>query len=346
MGGRAAAASYPERDAMKALVTGGNGFLGRYIVEKLLEKGWSITSLSRRQDGELARLGVPTITASVADKAALGRACAGMDAVFHVAAKVGMGGPWNEFYQTNVIGTQNVIEACVNNGVPRLIYTSSPSVVFDGSDHDLLDESAPYPERYLAHYPKSKALAEQDVLQANGAGGLLTCSLRPHLVWGPRDTNLIPRLIDRAKKGKVKIIGAGENIVSNVYVENAADAHLLAAEKLAPGSPVAGSAYFITQREPVRLWDWINEILKGLDLPPVTSKIPFGVAYAVGAAMELAYGALGLEGEPMMTRFLAQQMARSHHYSIEKARRELGWEPAIGHKEGMTRLIADFKARG
>ncbi|MDH5509174.1 MAG: NAD-dependent epimerase/dehydratase family protein [Nitrospinota bacterium] len=330
---------------MKALVTGGRGFLGRYIIEKLLEKQWSVVSLSRQPDPELLKLGVPTVTASVTDKAALVPACADMDVVFHVAAKVGMGGPWSEFYETNVIGTQNVIEACVHNGVTRLIYTSSPSVVFDGSDHDLLDESAPYPAKYLAHYPETKAMAEREVLRANGRDGLLTCSLRPHLVWGPRDTNLIPRLIDRAKKGKVKIVGDGNNVVSNVYVENAADAHLLAAEKLCEGSPGAGSAYFITQPEPVKLWDWINEILEGLDLPRVTQKVPFGVAYAVGGAMELAYGALGLESEPVMTRFLAQQMARSHHYSIEKARRELGWEPAIGHREGMDRLIRDFRMK-
>ncbi|MDH5637617.1 MAG: NAD-dependent epimerase/dehydratase family protein [Nitrospinota bacterium] len=333
---------------MKALVTGGRGFLGRYIIEKLLEKKWSVSSLSRLPDPELLKLGVPTITASVTDKAALVAACAGMDVVFHVAAKVGMGGPWSEFYKTNVIGTQNVIKACLHNGVTRLVYTSSPSVVFDGNDHDLLDESTPYPTKYLAHYPETKAMAEREVLRANGRDGLLTCSLRPHLVWGPRDTNLIPRLIDRAKKGKVKIIGDGNNVVSNVYVENAADAHLLAAEKLAAGSPasgspVAGSTYFIAQPEPVKLWDWINEILEGLDLPRVTRKVPFGVAYTAGGAMELVYRALGLRSEPMMTRFLAQQLARNHHYSIEKARRELGWEPAIGHKEGMARLIADFK---
>jgi len=330
---------------MKALVTGGSGFLGRFIVEKLLQKGWSVTSLSRRPAPELQKLGVRTVTASVTDRDALTSACAGMDAVFHVAAKVGMGGSWNGFYQTNVNGTKNVIDACVENGVPRLIYTSSPSVVFDGKDHDMMDESAPYPAKYLACYPETKAMAEREALRANGRKGLLTCSLRPHLVWGPRDTNLIPRLIDRARRRKVKIVGHGDNIVSNVYVENAADAHIHAADRLREGSPVAGSVYFIAQPEPVRLWDWINEILGKLGLPLVTRKVPFGAAYAAGWAMEAVYQALRFESEPIMTRFLAQQLSKNHHYSIEKARRELEWEPAIGHKEGMDRLIRDFRMR-
>ncbi|MDH4183288.1 MAG: NAD-dependent epimerase/dehydratase family protein [Nitrospinota bacterium] len=330
---------------MKALVTGGSGFLGRYIVEKLTQQGWQVTSLSRRRDAALEKIGVKTHVASVTDRAGLALAAAGVDAIFHVAGHVGVGGPWSDYYQTNVIGTQNVIEACVNNGVPKLIYTSSPSAVFDGKSHGLQDESAPYPDNFLGHYSKSKAMAEQQVLKANGHRGLYACALRPHLIWGPRDTNLIPRLIDRAKKGKVMIVGDGRNRVSNVYVDNAADAHILAAQKLLPGSPVAGSAYFIAQPEPVMLWEWVNDILDGLGLPRVTRRIPLPVAYYAGAMMELVYGAMGIKAEPMMTRFLALQFAMDHYFSIEKARRELGWEPAISHQEGMERLIADFKSK-
>ena len=329
----------------KALVTGGNGFLGRYIVEKLLAGGWEVISISRRPSPELEAIGAKTVTASVTDKPALVKAMAGVDVVFHVAGHVSMGGPWNRFCQTNILGTRNVIEACRENHVPKLVYTSSPSVVFDGANHGVQDESAPYPARFLAYYPKSKAMAEKEVLEANGVGGLSTCALRPHLIWGPRDTNLIPRLIDRARKGRVMIVGDGRNMVSNVYVENAADAHLLAAERLHPGSPVAGSAYFIAQAAPVRLWDWVNEILEGLGMARVERRMPLGLAYTIGAAMELVYAILRLESEPMMTRFLALQFAMDHQFSIEKARKDLGYEPAISHQEGMKRLIADFKTK-
>jgi len=324
---------------MKALVTGGGGFLGRYIVEKLIARGDDVTSLSRADHPELRKAGARTVTADIADKDSVLTALKGMDAVLHTASRVGIWGAKDEFYKTNVLGTRNIIEACQKSGVGRLVYTSSPSVVIDGEDHRGIDESYPYPSRYLASYPETKAIAEREVISANGDGGLLTCSLRPHLVWGPRDTNLIPRLIDKAKSGKLKIVGDGSNMIDTVYVENSADAHILAVDKLAsPGSPVAGSAYFISQGEPVNCWEWINDVLNRFGLPPVTRKVSFKTAYAVGSAMELAFKAFNIGSEPPMTRFLALQLAKSHYFNIDKARKELGYKPAIGTEEGMERL--------
>jgi nucleoside-diphosphate-sugar epimerase len=323
---------------MKALVTGGGGFIGRYIVEKLVARGFDVTSLSRGDHPELGALGVKTARADVCEREKVITAVSGMDVVFHTAARVGVGGRLAGFHRVNVIGSRNVVDACVAGGVKRLIFTSSPSVVFGGEPHEGADETAPYPSSFNAHYPATKAIAERETLSANGRDGLLTCAIRPHLVWGPRDTNLIPRLLARADAGRLVMVGDGQNLVDMVYVENAADAHILAMDRLFAGSPVAGSAYFITQGEPVNLWDWVNRILKRLGRAPVKKRVSYPLAYAVGAVMETAYTLLGVDAEPPMTRFLAQQLAMSHHFDIGKARRELGYTPKIGADEGLERL--------
>lgn len=327
---------------MKALVTGGGGFLGRCIVGKLQERGYEVTSLSRGAYPELEKIGVETVRADLADGDAVTAAIKGMDVVFHTASRVGIWGPYREFYDANVIGTRNVIDGCRKGGVAKLVYTSSPSVVFDGRDHEGIDETYPYPVMYLAHYPETKAIAEREVMVANGEE-LSTCSLRPHLIWGPGDTNLIPRLIARAKSGRLRMVGGCENLIDTVYVDNAADAHLQAADALAPGSPVAGSAYFISQGEPVNLWEWVNTILNRLDLPKVTKSMSFKSAYAAGAVMETVYGLFGVSAEPLMTRFLALQLARSHYFSIEKARRDFGYSPRLGMDEGLDRLVQSLR---
>jgi nucleoside-diphosphate-sugar epimerase len=236
-----------------------------------------------------------------------------------------------------------VIDACRKHGVPKLIYTSSPSVIFDGLSHENVNESHPYPERFLCHYPHSKSMAEQAVLAANGTDGLSTVSLRPHLIWGPRDNHLIPRLIQRARSGRLRRVGDGQNLISMSYVENVASAHLQAADALGPNSPAAGQAYFINEPEPVNLWQWIDELLRLAGLPPVDKTISTKAAYRAGAVLEALYGILRLPGEPPMTRFVALQLAGSHYYDISKARRDFGYKPIVSVEEGMRRLQPDLR---
>jgi nucleoside-diphosphate-sugar epimerase len=327
----------------QALVTGGGGFLGLYIVEQLVARGDKVRVLCRGPYPRLNELGVECVTGDVRDASAVTRACAGVDVVFHVAAVSGIWGSWEHYHETNTVGTENVIAACRKGNVPRLVYTSSPSVIYDGRDHRNADESLPYPGHYLCHYPHSKALAERAVLAANGVGGLVTTALRPHLIWGPRDNHLIPRLIARARTGKLRQVGWGDNLISMSYVENAAHAHLLAADRLALGSPVAGQAYFINEPEPVNLWDWINRLLGLAGLPPVARSISPRAAYAAGALLEKVYGLLHLAAEPPMTRFLAQQLSGTHSYDISKAARDFGYQPIVSVAEGLRRLEPELK---
>jgi nucleoside-diphosphate-sugar epimerase len=326
-----------------ALVTGGGGFLGLYIVEQLVARGDRVRVLCRGRYQRLDELGVEQLQGDVRDAAVVGRACAGVDVVYHAAALSGIWGPWDHYHRVNTLGTLNVIAGCLVNRVPRLVYTSSPSVVYDGRDHLGADETLPYAARYLCHYPPSKALAEQAVLSANGIEGLATVALRPHLIWGPRDKHLIPRLMARARSGRLRRVGRGENLISMSYVENAAAAHLQAADRLAPNSPLAGKAYFINEPEPVNLWGWINELLVRAGLPAVTKSISPSAAYAAGAACELVYKALRLSSEPPMTRFLAQQLSGSHYYSIARAQRDFGYQPVVSVEEGLRRVEPELK---
>lgn len=324
--------------SVSALVTGAGGFLGLYLVEQLLERGTRVRTLCRGQYAELEALDVETVRADLRDREATLAACRDIDVVFHVAAVAGLGGPWRHYYEINTLGTEHIVEGCRRHGVGRLVFTSSPSVTFDGTDQRGVDESVPYPETWFGHYPHSKALAEQHVLAANGVDGLLTCSLRPHLIWGPRDRHLIPRLLQRARSGRLRRVGDGTNLVDMVYVENAAEAHLLAADALKPGSAVAGSAYFISQGEPVNCWQWIDEILGLAGLPPIKKTISLRAAWRVGAVFEFVYRLLGRKTDPPMTRFLAAQLATSHYFDITRAREDFGYRASVSTAEGMRRL--------
>ncbi len=322
---------------MKALVTGGGGFLGGAIVRLLIERGDTVRSFSRGENPELARLGVEQIQGDLADREAVLRAAAGCDTIFHVAAKAGIWGNYAEFHRTNVTGTENVLAACRHHNIGRLVYTGSPSVVFDGRDVEGGDESLPYPTHFEAHYPKTKALAEQQVLAAN-APALATVSLRPHLIWGPGDNHLVPRIVARARAGKLRRIGNSPCLVDTVYVDNAAQAHLLAADRLVFGGAVAGKSYFISNGEPIPLWEMVDRILAAAGLPPLTRSVPPKVAYAAGVVCEGLWSLLHLAGEPPMTRFVARELATAHWFDISAARRDLGYAPQISIDEGMRRL--------
>ena len=322
---------------MKMLVTGGGGFLGKAIVKLLVERGDTVRSFSRSEHPALAALGVEHCRGELGDAAAVMRAAEGCDAVFHVAAKAGVWGPYEEFYRANVIGTRHVVAACRRHGIRRLIYTSSPSVVFDGRDMEGVDESVPYPRHFEAFYPQTKAEAEQLVLQAND-GQLATVALRPHLIWGPEDNHLVPRILERGARGALRRIGKRECLVDTIYIDNAALAHLQAADYLAVGSPVSGKAYFLAQGEPLPLWEVVNRILGAGGLPPVTRTISPELAYWIGTVLEKIYSLLRLPGEPRMTRFVARELSTSHWFDLGAARRDFGYQAVVSFDEGIERL--------
>jgi nucleoside-diphosphate-sugar epimerase len=327
---------------MRALVTGGGGFLGGAIVRLLVARGDSVRSLSRGRYHALEALGVEQVQGDVADPAAVSLAADGRDVVFHVAAKAGLGGRYADYHRANVVGTENVVAACRECGVGRLVHTSSPSVVFDGRDMEGADESAPYPSHYHAHYPATKAAAERLVLAANSPA-LATVALRPHLIWGPGDNHLVPRILARGRAGKLRRIGRGNKLIDSTYVDNAAEAHLLAADRLAPGAAPAGRAYFISNGEPVPVWDLVDRILKAGGLPPVTRRVPFWLAYSAGWALENAYALFRPDAEPPMTRFLARELATAHWFDLSAARRDLGYVPRVSLEEGLRRLEESLK---
>lgn len=327
----------------QVLVTGGGGFLGGAIVKLLLQRGVSVRSFSRSPHADLQAAGVDHVCGDLAQPKAVAAAVAGCDVVFHVAAKAGVWGAYQDFYQANVIGTKNIIDACRQHAVSRLVYTSSPSVVFDGHDMEGVDESAPYPTHYHAPYPQTKAEAERLLLAANDVE-LATVALRPHLIWGPGDQHLVPRILDRGRKKALRIIGDTTCLVDTIYIDNAAEAHVLAAEHLNIGSCVAGKSYFLSNGEPIPLWDMVNRILAAGALPPVQKRISPSVAYAVGAALEAIYHTLRIKSEPRMTRFMAKELSTAHWFNINAARRDFGYEPKISIDEGMLRLQAWLKS--
>jgi len=329
---------------MKALVTGGGGFLGKAIVKLLRERGDEVRSFSRNPHPALTEMGVEHCRGELADAGAVKRAAEGCDIVFHVAAKAGVWGPYEEFYRANVLGTKHVIDACRLHGIKRLIHTSSPSVVFDGSDMEGVDESVPYPEHFEAFYPQTKAEAEQLVLQANDQT-LATVALRPHLIWGPEDNHLVPRILERGAKGALRKLGSRECLVDTVYVDNAALAHLQAADHLDVGSVVAGKAYFLSQGEPLPIWDVVNRILDAGGLPPVTRTLSPSLAYTIGTILEKVYGLLKLKGEPRMTRFVAKELSTSHWFDLSAAKNDFGYQPEVTFDEGIERLREWLSAR-
>ncbi len=330
---------------MFALVTGGGGgFLGRHIVDQLLARGDRVRVLSRHASPDLSALGVECHTGDIRDAACVERACAGVDTVFHTAAVPGIWGSWEKYHSINTVGTEHVVASCQKVGICNLIYTSSPSVVYDGSPHVMADESLPYPQTYLCAYPHTKAIAERAILAANRPGQLLTVALRPHLIWGPRDNHLIPRLIERAQSGQLRQVGDGTNEISMAYVENVAAAHLQACDALCDSARCAGRAYFINEPEPVRLWDWVNQLLAIAGLPPVQKRISSRAASTIGYGMELVYRTLRIESEPRMTRFLAAQLSQSHSYSIAAAQRDFGYRPLVTVDEGLQRIAPELQA--
>ena len=330
---------------MKCLVTGGGGFLGKAIVSRLLDRGYHVRAMARGEYPELTKLGAESIRGDIANYASCASAIEGCDIVYHVAAKAGVWGSYESYHQSNVVGTENIVRACREQGVSKLVYTSTPSVIHAGGDVEGVDESLPYPDHFETHYPKTKAIAEKHVLAANSPE-LATVALRPHLIWGPGDNHLVPRIVERGKRGQLRLVGNGNNLIDSIYIDNAADAHLQAGDRLSPEAPCAGRAYFISQGEPVPSAQLINGILESAGVQPVTQSIHPTLAYLVGALMEAVYTLFQIEAEPKMTRFLAKQLSTAHWYDISAAKRDLGFEPSVSIGEGLRRLHQWFENQG
>jgi len=326
----------------KVLVTGGGGFLGSAIVRQLLAKGCEVTVAGRHRYEKLERLGARCLVGDIGDRNFTAQSCQDVDTVFHVAAKAGIWGSWSEYRKVNIEGTVNIAESSRKNGVACLVYTSTPSVVFDRGSIEDGDENLPYARRFLCSYAKSKVAAERYLLEKISEE-LRVCALRPHLIWGPDDPHLIPRLLERGKTGELKIVGDGRNKVDITFVDNAAQAHILAAQSLHRSSRISGQAYFIGQERPVFLWDWINDLYRELGIAQLEKKVPLSAAYLAGWLLEILHGLARAKKEPRMTRFLALQLARSHFFSHERAKKDFGYEPLISIEEGQRRVIESLK---
>lgn len=326
---------------MKVLVTGGGGFLGQAICALLIERGHEVTSYSRGTYPALAARGVRQVQGDLADFDSLADACAGIDSVFHVAAKAGAWGSFQEYFDANVRGTRHVLAACRMNGVRSLIYTSTPSVTHRATQPVVggNEKAAPPADGFKAWYPATKRVAEEHVLAANDKE-LATVALRPRLIWGPGDNHLLPRLVERATQGRLRLVGDGQNKIDTTYIANAAQAHLDAFEALhgKPEARCAGKAYFISNGEPKPLGEIVNALLRAAGAPGVEKVLPFRAAYLLGGVLETLYTVLPLKGEPLMTRFLAEQLSTTHFYDISAARRDFGYQPRVSILEGLKYL--------
>lgn len=324
---------------MKILVTGGSGFLGQALCVALKNRGYEVTSYQRTFYPALEKMRVQQILGDLADRQAVINACAGHDAIFHNAAKAGAWGSYKSYYDANVVGTDNVLAACREHGIKKLVYTSTPSVTHAGRTpvEGGNEINTAYGKNFKAPYPATKTIAEKNVLASNSST-LATVALRPRLIWGPGDTQLLPRLVDRAKAGRLKFIAGGFNKMDTTYIDNVVYAHLQAFDHLDIGANCAGNAYFISNGEPKPVRDTVNALLKAANAPQVSGSIPYGVAYAVGALLEAAWHVLPLKGEPPMTRFLAEQLSTPHWYDISAAKRDFNYVPQVSTEEGLRRL--------
>lgn len=330
------------------LVTGAGGFVGSRIVQALALRGAVVHTIQRGSYpalDALEREGKARVhRGDLADRDAVLRAAEGCEGAFHVAAKAGVWGRYAEYYRSNVVGTENVLGACRVHGLRKLVFTSTPSVVHAGHDVAGVDERAPYAERYESAYPETKAIAEKMVLAEDGAS-LATLALRPHLVWGPGDPHLVPRIVDRARRGRLALVGGGRELIDATYIDSAVHAHLCAWDRLAPGAACAGRAYFVAQGEPMPLRELVNGILGAAELPPLRRSVDPRVAWAIGAVLEGVYRALGKQDEPPLTRFVARQLATAHWFDLSAARSDLGYEAPVSTEEGLRRLGVWLRAR-
>ena len=309
------------------MVTGGGGFLGSSICRQLAASGHEVVAYQRSPADHLAPHGVISRQGDINDQTALRNASEGCDAVIHTAGKAGIWGDPADYERVNVAGTANVIDTCREQHIDCLVHTSSPSVVHTGGDIEGADESLPLADHFKAPYPASKARAEALIVQANGPD-LKTVALRPHLIWGPGDPHILPRLLSKVRRGKLLLPGP-DKVIDTIFVENAALAHLKALEELANGGACAGKAYFVTNNEPMRQREIIARLLEAVGVPVEIKPVPLPLAMLVAGACELIWRTLRLRSEPPVTRFSVEQLATAHWYDTRAAERDFGYRPVI-----------------
>ncbi len=320
------------------LVTGFGGFLGSEIAKQLLTAGYAVRGLARGEYPELEKIGVEAIRGDVSNRDTVLKASEGCAAIVNTAAKAGVWGAWQEYYRINTLATSHLLEAAHRNQVQAFVQTSSPSVTFAGKPQSGVNESEPYPKKWLCFYPQTKALAEQSVLAAAQVGRVRTCALRPHLIWGLGDPHLFPRVISRTQQGRLRRVGDGANLIDVVHVTNAARAHVQAVERLLESdSQLNGQSLFLTDGAPIACWDWITRILDCAQVPVPSRSISYTAAYRLGAVLEILYRTCRVQTEPAMTRFVAAQLALDHYFNIERARQLLGYDPSVDREAEFAR---------
>lgn len=329
----------------KILVTGGCGFIGSNLVNGFVQAGHEVTVLDF--GGKPFRNDVRFLNINICDKQAVIEACAGMDSIVHNASLVHTKHNKEEIiWAVNYTGSLNIIEACKVHKIPRLVYISSASAVYEGSDIENGDESLPYSSISQAPYADSKIQAEKDILAFSGKTVTQACAIRPHVVFGAGDNRFMPAILQKAKEGKLKrAIGDRDKLSDFTYVSNLVDAVVAAENQLIAGAAVCGQAYFITNGEPMPFFDFIEKVLIELGYPRITGKVPYWLAYCAAAIAEgidtLKGGTLNAENG--LTRFAVRYMVTHHYFSIKKAKRDFGWTPKITLTEGITLTVAALR---
>jgi sterol-4alpha-carboxylate 3-dehydrogenase (decarboxylating) len=325
----------------KVLITGGLGFVGRALVERFADEGYEVTCADIleapfRDDVHFLKL-------DLRDAEAVKQACTGMDSIIHNASLVHTKHNREEdVWAVNLGGTENIITTCKAHSIPKLVYISSASAVYEGEDIEYGDETLPYSSISQAPYADSKIAAEKIVLAFSGTDATQACAIRPHVVFGAGDGRFIPAILDKAEKGKLKrAVGNRDKLSDFTYIDNLVDAVIAAETQLQPGSAASGQAYFITNGEPMAFFDFIEKMLIEVGYPPITGKVPYWLAYSAAAIAESWDTLKGgtLNAEDGLTRFAVRYMVTHHYFNIEKAKRDLGWTPRINLQEGIKRTV-------
>ncbi len=330
---------------MKVLVTGASSLIGIGVVRTLADRGDDVVCFQRRavEGGVVADGGsIEQRLGDVRDLEALTSAASGCDAVIHLAARVGVVGSWEDYRSVNVDGTSNMVEAARDAGIDRVVHVSSPSVAHGGEALVGAGAEPPVTGRKRAHYAESKALAEMLALEAaSDERGVV--AIRPHLVWGPGDTQLVGRIVERARSGRLALVGGGRALVDTTYIDNAVGALVAALDAVEPGASCSGQAYVIANGEPRPIRDLIAGICAAAGVEFAPRDVPLAVGTRVGSVVERVWPLLGRDDEPPLTRFLAEQLGTAHWFDPLPAARDLGWVPTVSIDDGLARL-ADWYA--